>query len=75
MSVHVTDTSDPQAWVIAADECGHTGTAPASSLKYGQNPDGTENRDLIVIPCPVCATTSYWPRETLAQDIQEKLPA
>lgn len=77
MSVHVTDTTDPNAWVIMGDECGHTGTADPSTLSYGTNMDGTENKNTIVIPCPEpgCSTTSYWPRETVADDIREQMPA
>lgn len=73
MSVHVTDTSDPQAWVIVGDECGHTGTAPSSSLKYGQNMDGTDNREVVVIPCPVCDSVSWWPREALPRGVSGAL--
>lgn len=77
MSVHVTDTANPTAWVIVDDEGGHTGTADPSTLSYGQNIDGSPNRDMVVIPCPEpgCGSVSYWPRETLADDVKANLPA
>ena len=76
MSVRVTDTSGA-LWTIAGDECGHTGEADPSTLRYGQNIDGSPNREVVLIPCPEpgCATASYWPRETVADDVKAKLPA
>lgn len=75
MSVHVTDTTDPLAWVIVDDEGGHTGTAGSSTLTYGKNLDGTENPDVVVIPCPEpgCDTVSYWPRDSLPPIVRETL--
>jgi hypothetical protein len=78
MSVHVTNTDNPNgAWTIAHDEGMHEGTADPSTLGYGQNMDGSENRDMVVIPCPVagCGSVSYWPREALPPAAQEALPA
>lgn len=76
MAVRVTDTSGA-LWTIVGDECGHTGQADPSTLSYGQNMDGSENREMIVIPCPEpgCGTVSYWPRTAVADDIQERMPA
>jgi hypothetical protein len=75
MSVHVTDTSDPLAWVIVDDDNGHVGTAASSTVSYGRNIDGSENLDQVVITCPEpgCGTVSYWPRESLPPIVQEAL--
>lgn len=75
MAVRIVDATDPQALVIAGEECGHSGTAPVSSVVYGVNIDGSENRDIIGVVCPEadCGFTSFWPRTALAQDVQDKL--
>jgi hypothetical protein len=74
MSVHITDHTS-STWQYAHDEGGHSGDFDQATLSYGTNIDGTTNRDVVLIVCPEGDGLSYWPRETLAQDIQEKLPA
>ncbi len=76
MSVHVTDTSGPM-WQIAHDEGGHQGEADPNTLGYSKSPDGSENRDTVVIPCPVagCGAVSFWPRESLPPIVSDRLPA
>lgn len=75
MSVRITDTSTA-LWQFAHDESDHTGEADPSTLSYMRNPDGSLNREMVVVPCPVadCDSVSYWPRESLPPDVQAKLP-
>jgi hypothetical protein len=77
MTIRVTDTSDPTAWVIIDDVAQHEGTADPNTLSYGQNIDGSENPGIIVIPCPepACDSVSYWPREALPPFVHEALPS
>lgn len=74
MSVRVTDTSGT-LWQIAHDEGDHTGEADPSTFSYGQNIDGTENRDIIVIPCPLGDGVSFWPRESVPDMVRDRMPA
>lgn len=74
MSVRVIDTSGP-LWQVMHDEEGHDGELDPSMLSYGTNVDGSVNREVVLIPCPLGDGVSYWPRETLATNVQEKLPA
>lgn len=74
MSVHVTDTTGPM-WQITHDEGGHTGEADPSTLGYAQNMDGSPNKDIMLIPCPDCGAISYWPRESLPDMVQDRMPA
>lgn len=55
---------------------GHQGETDPAALHYGQNMDGSENRDVVVIPCPEpgCGSVSYWPREVFPPEVQAKLP-
>jgi hypothetical protein len=75
MSVHVTDTSGP-LWLVVHDEANHQGEADPNTLSYGQNADGSDNLDLVVIACPEpgCGTVSYWPREALPPIVSSALP-
>lgn len=76
MTVRVTDTSGA-LWTFVDDEGGHTGQADPSTVTYGQQRDGTEDRNVVVIPCPVpdCGSVSWWPRAALPQTVQDKMPA
>jgi hypothetical protein len=41
----------------------HGGTLDSATVTYGQNPDGSPNQDIVVVPCPfeACGSVSYWP--------------
>lgn len=67
MSVMVTsfDNADGTWSYVHGDAPGgsHEGTLDPATVAYGQNPDGTENPNVISVPCPFagCGSVSYWP--------------
>jgi len=63
MSVKITDF---ETWEYAHDDApggSHGGTLDPATLTYSQNMDGTDNLNIIVVPCPFdgCGSVSYWP--------------
>jgi hypothetical protein len=66
MPVKVLSFDDPSAWeYVHADAPGgsHGGTLDPATVTYGQNMDGTDNLNTVVVPCPFegCGSVSYWP--------------
>jgi hypothetical protein len=66
MSVKVTSFDDPAAWSYVHDDAyggSHGGTLDPATVTYGENPDGTPDEMLVVVPCPYpeCGSVSYWP--------------
>jgi hypothetical protein len=66
MSVKVTSFADPAAWDYEHDDApggGHGGTLDPATVTYGQNVDGSDNLNTVVVPCPFenCGSVSYWP--------------
>jgi hypothetical protein len=67
MSVCVTSFDNPDGtWTYVHDDApggSHGGTLDPASVAYGQNPDGTDNVNVISVPCPFpeCGSVSYWP--------------
>jgi hypothetical protein len=66
MSVKVTSFDDPTAWEYEHDDFpggSHGGTLDPTTVAYGVNMDGTDNLNVVVVPCPFegCGSVSYWP--------------
>lgn len=69
MSVKVISFSGPMLDYIHDDfpigkeeqPAGHSGQLDANTVVYAMNADGTENIDVIIVPCPVDECVSYWP--------------
>jgi hypothetical protein len=66
MSVKVTSFDDPAAWEYVHDDAyggSHGGTLDPATVTYGQNMDGSDNLNVVVVPCPFegCGSVSYWP--------------
>jgi hypothetical protein len=65
MSVKVTSFDDGSGmWEYAHGDApggSHGGTLDPETVSYVQNVDGTENRNIIAVPCPECGSVSYWP--------------
>ncbi len=63
MSVKIIDFND---WSYVHDDApggSHGGTLDPVTVTYGTNIDGSENVDVIAVPCPFegCGFVSYWP--------------
>ena len=41
----------------------HGGTLDPATVTYGTNPDGSDNPNVVAVPCPFegCGSVSYWP--------------
>jgi hypothetical protein len=64
MSVKPTSFDDPTQWPFIHDDApggSHEGTLDPATVTYGQNIDGSDNLNVIVVPCPLCGSVSYWP--------------
>jgi hypothetical protein len=62
MSVRPTSFDDGSGmWTYAHDEGGHEGTLDPATVTYGTNIDGTDNLNVVVIPCPEGDGVSFWP--------------
>jgi hypothetical protein len=66
MSVKVTSFDDPSAWEYQHNDApggSHEGTLDPATVTYGTNIDGTDNLNVVVVPCPFenCGSVSYWP--------------
>jgi hypothetical protein len=66
MSVKVTNFDDPTSWSYVHDDApggSHGGTLDPATVTYGQNMDGSDNLNTVVVPCPFenCGSVSYWP--------------
>ena len=47
---------------FVADETGHSGNLAEGSISFGQNPDGSVNHRMVVVPCPDnCGAVSAHP--------------
>jgi hypothetical protein len=52
----------PGTHAFVADETGHSGNLAESALSFGQNPDGSVNHRMLVVPCPDnCGVVSCHP--------------
>jgi hypothetical protein len=63
MSVKITNFDD---WSYVHDDArpeSHGGTLDPATIVYGTNPDGSENPNVVVVPCPFadCGSVSFWP--------------
>jgi hypothetical protein len=64
MSVKVTSFDDPAAWEYVHDDGpggSHGGTLDPATVSYGVNIDGTDNLNVVAVPCPEGDGVSYWP--------------
>lgn len=64
MSVRVISFDDPAAWGYVHDDAAggsHGGTLDPATVTYGANPDGSDNLNMVVVPCPEGDAVSYWP--------------
>ena len=66
MSVKVTSFDDPTAWSYVHDDApggSHGGTLDPAAVTYGTNIDGSDNVNVVAVPCPFegCGSVSYWP--------------
>jgi hypothetical protein len=64
MSVKVTSFDDPAAWEYVHDDApggSHEGTLDPATVTNGVNPDGSQNLNVVVVPCPEGDAVSYWP--------------
>ena len=39
----------------------HGGTIDPATVSYGQHTDGSENLNVVLVPCPECGSVSCWP--------------
>jgi hypothetical protein len=63
MSVKITNFD---TWAYVHDDApggSHGGVLDPTSITYGTNTDGTDDLNIIVVPCPFegCGAVSYWP--------------
>ena len=61
MSVKVTNF---ETWEYVHDDApggSHGGTLDPATVTYGTNPDGSDNPNVVVVPCPEGDGVSYWP--------------
>lgn len=65
MSVTPIDNGDGTWNYIHMEQPTHTGELDLATVTYGKNPDGSDNTETIVIPCPDCDSVSYWPASTI----------
>lgn len=74
MSVQITEYSTTP-WQYVHDERGHGGDFDPATLGWGTNIDGTEDRNVCVVPCPHpdCGSVSYWPAESFPPLMAEVL--
>jgi hypothetical protein len=65
MSVRPTSFDNPDGtWAYIHDDAhggSHGGTLDPATVTYGVNPDGTDNLDVLIVPCPEGDAVSYWP--------------
>lgn len=66
MTVRLTAFDDPAGWTYVHDNApdgGHGGTLDPATVTYGTKVDGTDNLDVVVVPCPFegCGAVSFWP--------------
>jgi hypothetical protein len=65
MSVRPTNFDNPDGtWNYVHDDAhggSHGGTLDPATVTYGQNIDGTDNLNVVVVPCPEGDAVSYWP--------------
>jgi hypothetical protein len=65
MSVKVTSFDDDTGrWTYVHDDGRpepHGGTLDPATVTYGTNPDGADNLNVVVVPCPEGDAVSYWP--------------
>ncbi len=64
MSVKVTSFDNPAAWEYFHDDGHpepHGGTLDPTTVDYGKNTDGSDNLNVVVVPCPEGDGVSYWP--------------
>ena len=63
MSVTITNF---ETWEYVHDDApggSHVGMIDPATVTYGVNTDGTNNLNVVVVPCPFegCGSVSYWP--------------
>ena len=58
MSVKITNF---ETWDYVHDEGGHGGTLDPATATYGTNIDGSDNLNVVIVPCPECGAVSCWP--------------
>ena len=63
MSVKIIDFTD---WSYVHDDApggSHGGTLDPATVTYGTNIDGSDNPNVVAVPCPFegCGSVSYWP--------------
>lgn len=61
MSVKITNFDD---WSYIHDDApggGHSGTLDPATVTYGKTMDGSDDLNVIVVPCPVDGYVSCWP--------------
>ena len=64
MSVKVTSFDDPVTWPFIHDDARpepHGGTLDPATVTYGKNVDGSDDLNVVVVPCPGCGSVSFWP--------------
>jgi hypothetical protein len=64
MSVKVTSFENPAAWDYVHDDApggSHGGTLDPATVTYATNIDGSDNLNVIIVPCPEGDAVSSWP--------------